>query len=135
MNTKLAQLAAALLLSISLIPSAFASGSYGGGSSYNSGRIQQKQVDQVYETGKAIFLGRQRGVEKLSYCVKVDGELAPVKRRSVKAFKNTSYNELAQNMFNCDQPETKITNQLSRDNFLYVVYYLNKRHKLNLKSS
>ncbi len=148
MNNRFTQIIATLLLSICLLPNASASGAGGGGagSTYSTNRLpprqddqlrtpqRQRQVDQVYETGKAIFLGRQAGVEKLSYCVKVDGELKPIKRKSVKKFKKTTYNELAQNMFNCDQPETKIATQLSRDDFLYVVYYLNKRHRLKLSS-
>jgi len=133
MITKIAQFTTALFLSMSLITSVYASGSgsYGGGSYNNT--YKQRQIDHDYETGKAIYLGRQSGVEKLSYCVKVDDEITPLKRRSVKAFKNTTYNELAQNLYNCDQPETQISTQLSRDDFLYVVYYLNKRHKLNLR--
>lgn len=133
MSIKFAHLAAALLVTASLAPTVFASGTYGGGSNYNK-PAPQRQIDQVYETGKAIFFGRQAGVEKLSYCLKVEDEFKPVRRRSIKAYKNTSYDELAQNMVNCEQTDTKIASQLSRDDFLYVVYYLNKRHRLGLRS-
>lgn len=113
-----------------------ASGGYsgGGGFSTNAPR-QQRQVDQTYEVGKSIFRGRQAGAPQLSYCVMVDGEKVPVKRKSLRSYKRSNYNNLADNLYDCDDPEKKIAEKLSKDNFLYVVYYLNKRHKLNLRRS
>lgn len=110
---------------------AMASGSYGGGRSYDT-TPQVRQVDQTYETGKAIYKGRASSAGKLKYCVEVDNEIVPLKRKSLKPFKNASYNDVANKLYNCDSPETKIAEQLSKDEMLYVLYYLNKRFKLNL---
>ena len=108
-----------------------ASGSYGGGSSYTP---PVKRVDQNYETGKAIFNGRLRGVEKLQYCVSVGGELLPVKRKALKSFKSGSYSQLSSNLFDCSQPDSPVSATLGSDNAFYVVYYLNKRYRLGLRS-
>lgn len=127
----------AIALCVAITGQAFASGSYGGGggggSTFNA--PQQRQIDPVYEQGKAIFRGRSDGEPSLSYCVASEGEIVPVKRKSIKAFKKTSYEELAQNLYNCDAPDTLVANELTRDSLLYVLYYLNKRHRLGLKGS
>ena len=126
---KITLIALPLILSL-LSHYAYASGTYGGGS-YNRS-AEQRQVDQTYESGKAIFRGRASSAGKLKYCVSVDGELLPVKRSSLKGFKNTKYSDVANQLFNCDLPDKKIAEQLTKDEFLYVIYYLNKRFKLNL---
>lgn len=119
----------------------FASGGYGGGgggfSTGNSGfnRPAPRPVDQTYEVGKSIFLGRQAGEPALEYCIVSKGEKVPVKRSAVKEYKNVSYDEFARNLYQCDQPEKPIAEGLTRDSFLYVIYYLNKRHKLGLKGA
>jgi len=109
---------------LSAFGSASASGTYSGSHS-NSNRNSDlnRQVDQTYEIGKAVYSGRQQGVDKIAYCVKVDDELLPVKRKSLKSFKRGSYDDLAQSLFNCDQPEVLVGEQLSRDNLIYVLYY------------
>lgn len=118
----------------------FASGGSGGGfgGRQNGGfdsRQRQRVVDQSYETGKSIYKGRKAGEPTLEYCVLVKGEKVPLKRKSIKSFKNTTYTDLATNLYQCDQPEKKISAGLTRDSFLYVLYYLNKRHKLDLKGA
>ncbi len=129
MKTKLVLTIATLLLSI-LSSTVMASGSYGGGRSYD--RSEPKQIDQTYETGKALFKGRGSSAGKLNYCISVGDELLPVKRSSLQNYKNSSYNDVANQLFNCDQPDTKIAEQLTKDELLYVMYYLNKRFKLKL---
>lgn len=116
----------------------FASGGYSGGGGFSSSRSVQKApraIDTTYETGKAIFKGRQQGEPALSYCINNGGEKVAVKRKSLKQYKNATYTEVAQNLFNCDELDTLIATQLTRDSMLYVLYYLNKRHKLGLRSS
>jgi len=125
---------AALVFSLQTL----ASGGYGGGGGgFSSGTRAPapRQVDTVYETGKAIYNGRQRGEPSLAYCVVADGEKVPVKRRTLKEYKKTDYNTLAQNLYNCDSPDTPIKDELTRDSMLYVLYYLNKRHRLDLRGS
>jgi hypothetical protein len=116
----------------------FASGGYSGGGGFGNGgsrSSQQRPVDQNYEVGKAIYTGRAKGEPSLEYCIVVNGEKLPVKRRSIKTYKNATYTDFASNLYRCDQPEKRIADSLTRDSLLYVVYYLNKRHKLKLRGS
>ncbi len=116
----------------------FASGGYSGGGSFNrgsSGVESQRRVDQTYEIGKSIFNGRARGEPSLEYCIDVEGERLPVKRKSVKSFKKGTYNDFASSLYRCDEPESLIAESLTRDSLLYVIYYLNKRHKLGLRGA
>lgn len=129
-------LAIALLAMLAYSNLSLASGGRSGG--YNSGRdmnTQQRQVDQVYETGKAIFNGRAKGEPSLQYCVAVGDQRVAVQRKSLNTFKKSSFNDLATSLYLCDQPEKKVSESLSRDSLLYVVYYLDKRHKLDLRGS
>lgn len=133
-------LAAASLAMLAQSTYSFASGGYsGGGGGFGGGggnfSQQQRQVDQTYEVGKSIFNGRAKGEPSLEYCVDVEGERLPVKRKNVKSYKKGTYNEFASNLYRCDEPETRIAESLTRDSLLYVIYYLNKRHKLNLKGA
>ena len=74
---------------------AFASGGGGGGGFRGGGggfsgtslQKRQRQVDQTYEQGKAIFTGRAKGEPSLEYCIAVEGEKVPLKRKSIKAYK------------------------------------------------
>ena len=117
----------------------FASGGYsGGGGSFNNRSVTPapaRQIDQTYETGKAIFTGRAKGEPSLEYCIAVEGEKVPVKRKSIRSYKKSTYNDFANGLYRCDEPDTLIADSLTRDSLLYVVYYLNKRHKLKLRSS
>ena len=120
------------LFSISTFASGGGGGGYGGGSIGGSSS-RQIQIDNTYETGKAIFNGRRDSSPKLSYCVTSDDEVVKIKSRSLKAYKNTTYDNLAQNLYICDRPDTLVGLELTRDDLLYVLYYLNKRYKLSLK--
>lgn len=127
------------LISLALAaPSVWASGSggYGGGGSYRqpSSSAPVRKVDQTYEYGKALFQGRISGVEKREFCVDVDGEKVALKRSSVKNYKGGSYQELANALYDCNQPEQKIGLDMSSDNFQFVLYYLNKRYRLKLSN-
>ncbi len=131
-------LASVLLLtqaSISMASGGYSGGSSAGGFGNSSSSRPARQVDQTYEVGKAIFKGRQAGEPSLQYCVVADGEKVPLKRSTVKGYKNTTYDNLANSLYQCDQPEKLVAQGLTRDSLLYVLYYLNKRHKLKLKSS
>lgn len=107
----------------------------GGGGFSSSSRSPQRQVDQNYEVGKSIYTGRARGEPSLEYCIVVEGEKVPVGRKSIKGFKQATYNDFASSLYRCDEPEELISESLTRDSLLYVVYYLNKRHKLKLRGS
>lgn len=134
MIRKLISYSAFALLAIGFSSVAMASG--GGGGSYSGGggfnRAPVKQIDESYEYGKSIFLGRRAGFEKFSYCVDVDGERLPLKRKSIKKFKKASFNEVAAALYDCDTPTTKIADEIAIQDFQFVLYYLNKRFRLAL---
>ena len=94
------------------------------------GSERERVVDPTYESGKAVYTGRS--APKLSYCVKVGDEIIKVKRKSIKEFKQKSYSDLAKNLYRCDDPNQAIRGSLEKQQFLHVLYYLNKRYKLNL---
>jgi len=125
----------ASLLILSQVSSAFASGGYSGGGFRNNNSTIARPVDQTYEVGKAIFKGRQAGEPSLQYCVVADGAKVPVKRSSVKAYKDSTYDNFSNNLYQCDKPDKLVAQGLTRDSLLYVLYYLNKRHKLGLRGS
>jgi len=133
-----------LVLSTAAILSgtAFASGGGGGGGGGGfggggfGGTPQARPVDQTYEVGKAIYNGRGQNTPKLSYCVKGEGdEIVPLKGKTAKQYKRATYNDFANALYNCDVPENRIAQELEREDFLYVIYYLNKRHRLKLEGS
>lgn len=107
-------------------------GPFGGSSDFD--RIE-RVVDPTYESGKAIYTGRKRTVAKLSYCILSEQETVKVKRKTIKQFKQSSYSELAKSLYQCDVPGSTIKSQLESKDFLHVLYYLNKRYKLNLQRS
>ncbi|MEM7359662.1 MAG: hypothetical protein AAF431_11240 [Pseudomonadota bacterium] len=125
-------LAIAALVSLSFSSLVLASGTSGGGSgsyTYSAPR----QVDQNYEYGKSIYQGRKAGSAKLAYCLDIEGEKVPAKRKSFKKFKRATYTEFANALYNCDQPESQVRNEIDSEDFKYVLYYLNKRFNLALK--
>ncbi|MEM1092636.1 MAG: hypothetical protein AAGI67_19770 [Pseudomonadota bacterium] len=95
---------------------------------------RQRQVDPLYDQGKAVFKGRVRDYGKLMFCV-VDpesGELAKLKRKTVKPFRDADATNFAASLYNCEMPEQQIAGLLTRNDLVAVVYYLNKRFKLML---
>ena len=99
----------------------------GGGGSFGDA------VDRTYESGKSIYTGRKKTAPKLSYCLRVGEEIIPVKRKSLKQFKGTSFTELSKHLFRCDEPTKSIISELERTDFIHVIYYLDKRYRLKLE--
>lgn len=110
---------------------AFASGGIGGGYGRSSTPAPQRVVDESYEFGKAVFKGRA-GAPKQKYCVNGDEKPAKVKRRSLKPFRGTSVRALADALVLCDMSDTSALAALSDDQSIHLIYYLNKRFKLQL---
>ena len=102
---------------------------------YGSTEVPQRVVDPIYESGKSVYTGRSKSAPKLSYCLGSGESAVKVKRKSIKSFKKASFSELAKNLYSCDVPDQTIKSQLERKDFLHVLYYLNKRYKLNLARS
>ena len=90
-------------------------------------------VDEAYELGKSVYYGRKNGIPDLSYCVMVEDQKKKLKRKTIKPYKNTTFSNLASNLYNCNSPENYIKTDLSKNDFLHVLYYLDIRYKLNLK--
>ncbi len=94
-----------------------------------------RQVDELYEAGKQIYKGRTAGAEKIAYCVKVDGELKKLKRSTIKPFKGGSREDFALALFDCEQPDRLALTSMQRDQVPVVLYYLEKRFRLNLQDA
>lgn len=95
----------------------------------------ERVVDPVYESGKAVYTGRKKTVRKLSYCILDGQEPVKLKRKTIKQFKKSSYSQLAKSLYQCDVPDSTIKSQLESKDFIHVLYYLDKRYKLNLERS
>jgi len=112
---------------------AFASGGGGGGSSYNA---PARVIDQNYEAGKNIYNGRSDAYGKLKFCV-VDAttsEKVAIKRATVKPYKGKTVLGFAENLYDCNNPEEQMIQQLDPNDMNLVLYYLNKRYKLKLEN-
>ncbi len=125
-----------LLLSSFIATPALASGGIGGGGfSGTSGQPRPpREVDEAYEYGKLIYTGRAEGTEKVKYCVLADGQPKKLKRSTLKPFRNGKSAELANAIYDCDNTEQLALAKLDRKQVPFVLYYLNKRYKLNLSS-
>jgi len=114
---------------------ALASGG-GGGYSGGGGGIgpapAPREVDQVYEYGKSVYLGRSPGSKKISYCVKVDGELKKLRGRNLKSYRGAKQLDFANALYNCKAPDELALAGVDKEEIAYVIYYLNKRYKLDL---
>lgn len=118
-------LGATLLVASAMGPTAsFASGAYSTGGA--------RPVDETYEYGKSVYLGRAKGTEKIKYCVSVDGKPEKLKRKHLKPYKNGSTRAFAEALVDCDNPERLALTTVQPDQVPVVLYYLNKRYKLKL---
>ena len=96
-----------------------------------------RNVDQFYEFGKAIYVGRGSQFEKIKYCVAERGSDPGGKLRgkTVKPYKGGDANEFGAQLFDCDEPERRINSVLAEVEMFAVLYYLNKRYKMNMTVS
>lgn len=127
------KLIAGLLASL-IACNSLASGGTGGlgGLSGGTGSTPQRGVDEIYEYGKAVYLGRSPDAEKLQYCVLVDGEAKKLKRKTLKPYRKKTRVELANALYLCDDTSKLALHSLKQEQVAFVLYYLNKRFKLKL---
>jgi len=114
---------------------AAASGSSGGFSGSTRGRAAPpapRAVDEVYEFGKALYLGRAPGAKKVNYCVNVDGAPKKLRGRILRSYKGAKQLDFANALVNCQQPDELALAGVKKEEIAYVIYYLNKRYRLNL---
>ncbi|MEO0439226.1 MAG: hypothetical protein AAF098_20330 [Pseudomonadota bacterium] len=125
------RIALLFLASLSFLPNvALASGTIGGFSTPSTGPGPQR--DEAYEFGKSVFKGRAAGSTKIDYCVSVDGEAKKLKRKTVKSFKNSTVKDFAHALVDCENPERLALTSVESNQVPLVLYYLNKRFKLEL---
>ncbi len=105
-------------------------GGFGGPSS-----APARQVDEVYEYGKSIYNGRLPGAQKVKYCVLQDGKPKRVRARTLKPYRGGSKLDLANALYDCAQTEVLALARLDREQVSFVLYFLNKRFKLDLQES
>lgn len=138
-NNKSPMLVLATLVSALLAMPVMASGSSGGGGGGggasgggNFGTPTPRVVDEVYEFGKAIYLGRTPGSKRVKYCLKVDGKAKKIGSRSLKSWRGRKQVDFANALYNCKQPDKLALQGVAKEEIAYVMYYLNKRYKLAL---
>ncbi len=125
-------LAVCLTLCLLLPLQAIASGVAGGGFSGIEGTSAPREVDEVYEFGKALYLGRTPDSKKIKYCVKVDGQLKKLGGRVLRPYRGSDQLDFANALYDCNNPEQQALLNINREQVAYVLYYLNKRYKLEL---
>ncbi len=102
---------------------------------FDPGRSQfGRPVDQLYEIGKALFKGRAGNHGKVKFCVAMQGETVggKIRGKSVKPFKNGDAHAFAEHLYNCDDPDKRLTDLMEEPEVFAVLYYLDKRYKMNM---
>lgn len=94
-------------------------------------------LDENYQKGKAIFLGKGKH-KRYPYCVTDVNSATPEKRITLKRsnllpFREMPVVEFVKQLFDCENPKQWVLNYLEKEDAGYVVYYLNRHYKLNLK--
>jgi len=93
-----------------------------GGTSFPLAVPEPREVDQVYELGKQIYKGRSQDAVKIKYCVKQqDGEFKKLKGSTAKPFRGGISKDFA-------------LSTVADGQIPLVLYYLNKRYRLNLQN-
>lgn len=123
-------------VAIALPLGAFASGGGGGfsGAGSSAPAPAPREIDEAYEFGKSIYLGRAPGSQKIKYCVKVDGEARKLRGRTLRPYKGTNQIDFANALYSCENPEQRALLKVKKEEVAYVLYYLNKRYNLDLQS-
>ena len=125
-------------LIFSLVPvTGFASGTGSGGfgRTSGSGGTTERLVDPVYELGKSIFRGRNKTYGGTKFCLPSEAEesgLIKIKRKTIKGYKEQSFQELAIDLRNCDDAEQNLLKTLAPEDFRALLHYLNQRYRLKL---
>ncbi len=126
--------AAKLITNLVLISASSIAFASGGGGSYGSYSTPSEPVDTKYEYGKSVYQGRANNVPKIKYCVDNGKEKVKLKRSSLRPFKGGTVDSLTAKLYDCDNLNTLIGEKISTRDFSYVIYYLNKRYRLNLRN-
>lgn len=100
-----------------------------------SSKVKGQGVDQLYEKGKHLYRGKDKKYKGIKVCLKAGGDTGTSKlsRSSLKKYAKGSALDLAVNLYNCKAEEQQLANVYQGDDLAYLIYYLNKRYKLNLE--
>lgn len=97
-------------------------------------------LDKTFALGKAIYMGRGRKVRGLKICLSFnqkneDGPRAVrLSRKVLKPFKGGSILALTSRLVDCRAPKSHVALILNRTEFRALVYFMNKRFRLGLRS-
>lgn len=123
-----------LSLSIFLISTMFASSLALASGEHSAGSTASTQTnDPAYADGQAIFKGRKGGTKALAYCVDVNGDKRKIKARTIQQYKGQTSSALVAGLYDCNQPDTLISQQITQNDLNAVVHYLDRRYKLALQ--
>lgn len=91
-------------------------------------------IDLQYELGKSIYKSTRADGSRLEYCVNGDNRLLKLSRPAVKRFRNGLASDFVDSLYNCEDPAVKITDTWPVEQSDAILYYLNKRFKLGLRT-
>lgn len=95
--------------------------------------VSTEGADPTYADGQAIYSGRKGGTKALAYCVEVGGDKKKLKARTIGQFKGKESSALVAKLYDCDQPDTLISQQITQNDLNAVVHYLDVRYELALQ--
>jgi len=125
-----------LVASLAIPAMADASGSTSSGQRQSGPRLETvaRPVDQFYEFGKAVYRGKVGNLGKIKYCVaQPDSDVGgKLRGKTVKPYKSGDANDFANRLYDCDNPDSRIVDLLPKQEMVAVLYYLNKRYKMNM---
>ena len=126
-------------LALVLAGPVFASGGYGGPGRDHSRGATRSRTDPTYDLGKSIYQGHSKTARGLTICLATapDSEgkrTAALSSRTLHRFRGRTRTDLGSRLVDCASPASKVEGILAASEFRSLVYYLDKRFKLELKS-
>ena len=97
-------------------------------------------LDEAYILGKSIYLGRNKKLRSLRVCLNMSkgADEAPTvvrpSRDVLKKFVGRPITVLTTRLIDCGDPTSQIALTLAPNDFRALVYYMNKKFRLRLKS-
>lgn len=106
----------------------------GGFDAHDPSSRSMRNVDKNYDRGKTIVMGRFQELGPLKFCVLTEDESKQVKlkRKTLKPYHGVTTNKLVHSLYNCENPEELMFDRVGRLLMSDVIYYLNRRYKLQL---
>jgi len=98
------------------------------------GGLPQQAKDPSYERGKALLKGRIKNYRGVQVCLldTETGKLHKPSKNKLQPYRKVKAVKLALQLFNCKQAETLIAKIYKGNDLAYLVYYLDRRYKLQM---